>query len=201
MGFDHDAGTFVSCSDRVDPRGSQESERRPVTHCQAVSEAAGSDGSCVQRDIYWPAVHETPTVVAQDQGVFPEGKPASYDQGHVAVPTCLRHVETALVLVSGSRHSVNKKGQGLRPGEWMLHPEEVKQIWRVLWPGSGGPLRYSGKYKVQCPLWYSLIHPAPLGLDAMVQTWPTLRLYVVPRSLCSREFWRECAGTRSVYFW
>ncbi len=42
--------------------------RRPVTHCQAVSEAAGSDGSCVQREIYWPAVHETPTVVAQDQG-------------------------------------------------------------------------------------------------------------------------------------
>ncbi len=24
----------------------------------------------------------------------------------------------------------------------------------------------------QCPLWYSLVHPAPLGLDAMVQTWP-----------------------------
>ncbi len=26
VGFDHDAGTFVPCSDRVDPRGSQESE-------------------------------------------------------------------------------------------------------------------------------------------------------------------------------
>ncbi len=101
VGFDHDAGTFVPCSDRVDPRGSQESERRPVTHCQAVSEAAGSDGSCVQRDTYWPAVHETPTVVAQDQGVLPEGKPASHDQGHAALPTCLRHVETTLVLVSG----------------------------------------------------------------------------------------------------
>ncbi len=101
VGFDHDAGTFVPCSDRVDPRGSQESERRPVTHCQAVSEAAGSDGSCVQRDTYWPAVHETPTVVAQDQGVLPEGKPASHDHGHAALPTCLRHVETTLVLVSG----------------------------------------------------------------------------------------------------
>ncbi len=101
VGFDHDAGTFVPCSDRVDPRGSQESGRRPVTHCQAVSEAAGSDGSCVQRDAYWPAVHETPTVVAQDQGVLPEGKPASHDQGHAALPTCLRHVETTLVLVSG----------------------------------------------------------------------------------------------------
>ncbi len=40
-------------------------------------------------------------MVAQDQGVLPEGKPASHDQGHAAVPTCLRHVETTLVLVSG----------------------------------------------------------------------------------------------------
>ncbi len=71
VGFDHDAGTSVSCSDRVDPHCSRESQRRPVTYCQAVSKAAGSDGSCVQRDTFWPAVHETPTVVAQDQGVLP----------------------------------------------------------------------------------------------------------------------------------
>ncbi len=46
-----------------------------------LSEAAGSDGSCVQRDTYWPAVHETLTVVAQDQGVLPKGKHASHYQG------------------------------------------------------------------------------------------------------------------------
>ncbi len=28
-----------------------------------------------------------------------------------------------------------------------------------------------------CPLWFSLTHPAPLGLDAMVQTWLRLHLY------------------------
>ncbi len=39
-----------------------------------------------------------------------------------------------------------------------------------------------------CPLWLSLTHPAPLGLDAMVQTWPRLCLYAFPRSLCSQEF-------------
>ncbi len=42
-------------------------------------------------------------------------------------------------------------------------------------PGSGGPLCYSG-----CPLWYSLVHTAPLGLDAMVQTWLRLRLCDFP---------------------
>ncbi len=49
VGSDHDAGTYVPCSDRVNPHVSQESERRPVTHCQAVSKTAGSDVSCVQR--------------------------------------------------------------------------------------------------------------------------------------------------------
>ncbi len=75
MGFDHDEGTFVSCSDRVDPHCSHESQRRPVIHCQAFSKATGSDGNCVQRDTFWLAVHETPTVVAQDQGVLPRGNP------------------------------------------------------------------------------------------------------------------------------
>ncbi len=65
----------IPCSDRVDSHHSQESKRRPVTLGQAVSKTAGSDGSCVQCDTFWPAVHETPTVVAQVQGVLPEGKP------------------------------------------------------------------------------------------------------------------------------
>ncbi len=37
VGFDHDAGTVVPCLDRVDSHHSQESQRRPVTHGQAVS--------------------------------------------------------------------------------------------------------------------------------------------------------------------
>jgi len=77
VGSDPDAGTYVPCSDRVNSHVSQESKRRPVTHCQAVSKTAGSDVSCVQRDTFWPAVHETPIVVAQNQGVLPEGKRGS----------------------------------------------------------------------------------------------------------------------------
>ncbi len=60
-------------------------------------------------------------------------------------------------------------------------------------PGSGGPLRYSGD-SAMSPLVLST-SSSPLGLDAMVQTWPRLRLYAFPRLLCSLEFWRECAGT------
>ncbi len=48
-----------------------------------------------------------------------------------------------------------------------------------VWPGTGGPLRYSGD-KPQYPLWYFLVHPTLLGLDAMVQAWPRLRLYAFP---------------------
>ncbi|KAI2647659.1 Protein P [Labeo rohita] len=72
-----------------------------VTRVKEGRSLTGSDGSCVQRDTFWPAVHETPSVVAQDQGVLPEGKPILHDQGHTAMPTCLRLVEEALVPVSG----------------------------------------------------------------------------------------------------
>ncbi len=40
-------------------------------------------------------------MVAQVQGVLPEGKHIPHDQGHAAMPTCLGHVEETLVLVSG----------------------------------------------------------------------------------------------------
>ncbi|KAL0157249.1 hypothetical protein M9458_048495, partial [Cirrhinus mrigala] len=68
--------------------------------------------------------------------------------------------------------------QGPRPGEWMLHPEVVEQIWRVFGPAQVD--LFATRENTQCPLWYSLVHPAPLGLDAMVQTWPRLRLYAFP---------------------
>ncbi|XP_059371000.1 uncharacterized protein LOC132108312, partial [Carassius carassius] len=68
--------------------------------------------------------------------------------------------------------------QGPRPGEWMLHPEVVKQIWRVF--GTAQVDLFATQETLQCPLWFSLVHTAPLGLDAMVQTWPRLCLYAFP---------------------
>ncbi|KAI2647005.1 hypothetical protein H4Q32_030822 [Labeo rohita] len=86
------------------PSSPKSRERRPVTHCEAVSTTAGSDGSCHPR-----------------------------------------------------------------PREWMLHPEMVKQIWRVF--GQAQVDIFVTQKKSQCPLWFSLTHSVPLGLDAMVQTW------------------------------
>ncbi len=287
VGFAHDAGSYDTCSDRVDPRRGREGERRPVTHCEAVSETAGSDGSCVQRDTSWPAVHETPTVVAQDLrmikvtrrclraldmwrqpwflsqgpvlgapcrritlatdasltswGAVMDGHPARglWSGRHLtwhinclemlAVFRALKHFLPDLrdhhVLVRTDNTSVvayiNHQGglrsrplyrlacqilgwaqgrlrslravyipghlnmgadvlsrQGPRPGEWMLHPDAVKQIWRVF--GQAQVDLFATQETAQCPLWFSLVHPAPLGLDAMVQTWPRLCLYAFP---------------------
>ncbi|KAI2662293.1 Transposon Ty3-G Gag-Pol polyprotein [Labeo rohita] len=71
----------------------------------------------------------------------------------------------------GSRHPVEA---GAEAREWMLHPEVVKQIWRIF--GSAQVDLFATRENAQCPLWFSLVHPAPLGLDAMTQTWPRLRL-------------------------
>lgn len=49
---------------------------RLVTQCQTVSETVGSNGSCIQHNSIWPAVH---TVVGKDQGVFPKGQPIPHD--------------------------------------------------------------------------------------------------------------------------
>ncbi len=68
--------------------------------------------------------------------------------------------------------------QGLRPGELRFHPEVVELIWREF--GQAQVDLFASWETSHCPLWFSLTHPAPLGLDAMVQMWPRLRLYAFP---------------------
>ncbi|CAM4654716.1 unnamed protein product [Leuciscus chuanchicus] len=68
--------------------------------------------------------------------------------------------------------------QGPRPGEWRLHPEAVELIWREF--GQAQVDLFASRETSHGPLWFSLTHPAPLGLDAMVQTWPRLCLYAFP---------------------
>ncbi|KAI2645069.1 hypothetical protein H4Q32_028444 [Labeo rohita] len=188
----------------------------------------GPNGTCVQCDTFWPAVHETPTVVAQDQGVLPEGETrhgfrsslslcnasdgcvSHHLTWHInclemlAVFQALKHFLPDLIghpmLVRTDNTAVvyyiNHQGgvvhvpghlnmgadilsrQGLRPGEWMLYPEVVKQIWGVF--GQAQVDLFATKENAQCHHWCSLTYPASLGLDAMVQMWPRLRLYAFP---------------------
>ncbi|KAL0150616.1 hypothetical protein M9458_054077, partial [Cirrhinus mrigala] len=240
---------------RVDPHRSRESERGPVTHCQAVSTTAGSDGSCVQCDTFWPAVHETLQWWLKTRGFSPRGnllqmmkvtrrclraldmwrKPWFLSQGPVLGAPCRRVTLATDASLTGwgavmnghpahglwsghqltwhinclemlavfwalkhlyplyklahqilvwsqdkllSLRAVHVPGhlnmgadilsrQGPRPGEWMLHPEVVRQIWRVF--GQAQVDLFATQENAQCPRWFSLTHPDPLGLDAMVQ--------------------------------
>ncbi|XDV51976.1 hypothetical protein PO909_020761 [Leuciscus waleckii] len=102
MGFHDDAGTNVSRARGVHTGDGLQSEARPQPHCEAVSETAGPHGSSVQRHTFWPATHETPTVVVESQGVFPEGKSVPYDQGNAQMPSFPCHMEETLVPVPGT---------------------------------------------------------------------------------------------------
>ncbi len=96
VGSDHDAGTYVPCSDRVNPHVSQESKRRPVTHCQAVSKLLGLM-SAVSNMIHFGLLYMIPLQWRlKTKGFSPRGKSTLHDQGHAAMPTCLRHVEETL---------------------------------------------------------------------------------------------------------
>ncbi len=72
----------------------------------------------------------------------------------------------------------NLSRQGLRPGEWRIHPEVVELIWREF--GQAQVDLFASQETSHCSLWFSLTHPALLRLDAMVQTWLRLCLYAFP---------------------
>ncbi len=55
------------------------------------------------------------------------------------------------------------------------------QIWSIF--GRAQVDLFVSLKTTHCPLWFSLTHPAPLGLDAMVQMWPRLHLAFPPIAL------------------
>ena len=54
----------------------------------------------------------------------------------------------------------------------------MNQIWERFYEAEVD--LFATQETAQCPLYFSLTHPAPLGLDAMAHTWPRLRLYAFP---------------------
>ncbi|CAM4615546.1 unnamed protein product [Leuciscus chuanchicus] len=75
----------------------------------------------------------------------------------------------------GGRHPV-EAGAEARGME--TPPETVELIWREF--GQAEVDLFASHENTHCPLWSSLTYPAPLGLDAMVQSWPRQRLYAFP---------------------
>ncbi len=68
--------------------------------------------------------------------------------------------------------------QKLRPGEWMLNRQTVAQIWDLF--GEAEVDLFASQESFQCPLWFSMSSPAPLGIDAFAHPWPNVRLYTFP---------------------
>ncbi|XP_073780302.1 uncharacterized protein [Danio rerio] len=153
MGLHDDASTSVPAMNRFDSVNRTQSQTRPVHHCETLSEVVGSHGSSSQRDSVRSAVHETPAVVAQIQGVFPQGESFPHDQGLAALPSSLKYVENALVPVPGpsvggclsSRHAYDKcfsdglGSNGLDPHDQGLAalPSSLKYVENALVPVPG----------------------------------------------------------------
>ena len=66
------------------------------------------------------------------------------------------------------------------PGEWMLHPAVVREIWERF--GRAGVDLFASSTTKHCPLWFSLSDPSsPLGRDALAHPWPRdCLLYAFP---------------------
>ncbi len=75
MGFDHDAGTAVSCTRRNNSKCPKEHQARPENYCSLPSEGSRSHGSCIHGDTLGPPAHEIVSVVAQSQGFHPRANP------------------------------------------------------------------------------------------------------------------------------
>ncbi len=299
MGFDHDAGTAVSCTRRIHSKCPKEHQARPENYCSLPSEGSRSHGSCIHGDTLGPPAYEIVSVVAQSQGIsskgqspeankgyapgasypfyvvqtpvsdfgshsrsvlssqdandrrFPHGlgcglgwpssprdseRPSSRmahqlprNDGSISGPEILPPAVERLPCPSaGGQHGgslLHKSpgrtafappeqasaagsalGTGQVPvpqgdyipghmnvgadllsrqavthGEWKLHPEVVSQIWERFYEAEVD--LFASQETAQCPLYFSLTPPAPLGLDAIAHTWPRWGLYTFPQSL------------------
>ncbi|KAI2650153.1 ORF V: Enzymatic polyprotein [Labeo rohita] len=97
---------------------------------------------------------------------------------HVLVRTDNTVVVSYINHQSSSYSWASQSGTRRPAGEWASAPEVVELIWSQF--GQAQVDLFATQETSQCPLWFSLSHPAPLGLDAMVQTWARLRLYAFP---------------------
>ncbi len=82
MGFDHDAGTAVSCTHRIHSKCPKEHQARPENYCSLPSEGSRSHGSCIHGDTLGPPADEIVSVVAQSQGISSKGQSPEANMGY-----------------------------------------------------------------------------------------------------------------------
>ncbi len=82
MGFDHDAGTAVSCTRRIHSKCPKEHQARPENYCSLPSEGSRSHGSCIHGDTLGPPAYEIVSVVAQSQGISSKGQSPEANKGY-----------------------------------------------------------------------------------------------------------------------
>lgn len=64
-------------------------------------------------------------------------------------------------------------------GEWVLHPQVVKQVWQKY--GQATVDLFASQENAKCLLYFSLTDMgAPLGIDALAHPWPDVLLYAFP---------------------
>ncbi len=66
----------------------------------------------------------------------------------------------------------------LEDGEWRRHHQLVNLIRQKF--GRADVDLFSSSMTTHCPLWFTLSHTSPLGLDALAHEWPRTRLYAFP---------------------
>ncbi len=114
-------------------------------------------------------------------------RPAVYQTWEIAICGAIPSVSSVAGLLSIQRVVM------LRP---LRGEADMESLGQVVDP-------FATRQISHCLLWLPLTHPAPLGLDAMVQTWPRLHLYAFPRSLpqwgnCTLWSWDSGCGDRQL---
>ncbi|KAI2654615.1 putative potassium transport system protein kup [Labeo rohita] len=82
MGFDHNAGTAVSCACRIHFKHPKEHQAKLESYSSLLSKSFRSHGSCIHGDTFGPPAHETISVVAQSQGISSKGQSPETNKGY-----------------------------------------------------------------------------------------------------------------------
>ncbi len=100
----------------------------------------------------------------------------NHQGGFAVISTCKTGVPNPpvvpreVVVSSSSLHPGGPQYRSRHPVK--TGAEAWRMVWRLTWRefGQAQVDLFESREMSHCPLWFSLMHPAPLGLDAMVQT-------------------------------